>query len=135
MHRIALLIALASFALLLGAASAEAVTGPVYGYGFEWVRDDDGDGIPNRLDPDWIPPEDGTGYKMKHSFSLPTLCASFEGDQSGHTYRLRWQHLRGKHQVPSPDPLADQIRDRFRDRLQDGTCDEVRLRLRDQSCK
>jgi hypothetical protein len=27
------------------------------------LRDYDGDGIPNCQDPDWVPPEDGTGYQ------------------------------------------------------------------------
>ncbi len=27
--------------------------------------DDDGDGIPNGQDADWIPPEDGTGYQHR----------------------------------------------------------------------
>ena len=29
---------------------------------YQWLRDDDGDGIPNCLDPDYVRPEDGTGY-------------------------------------------------------------------------
>ncbi len=29
---------------------------------YQWLRDDDGDGIPNCLDPDYIRPEDGTGF-------------------------------------------------------------------------
>lgn len=29
-------------------------------------RDHDGDGIPNRLDPDWTRPEDGSGYKNRY---------------------------------------------------------------------
>jgi len=28
-------------------------------------RDADGDGIPNCQDPDWAPPQDGTGYQVK----------------------------------------------------------------------
>lgn len=31
-------------------------------------RDADGDGIPNYLDPDWVKPEDGTGYQTKHQY-------------------------------------------------------------------
>lgn len=33
----------------------------LYSYFFNWMRDDDGDGIPNCLDPDYVKPEDGTG--------------------------------------------------------------------------
>ena len=31
----------------------------------KWLRDDDGDGIPNCLDPDYVPPEDGDGNQWK----------------------------------------------------------------------
>jgi len=30
-------------------------------------RDHDGDGIPNGLDPDWVAPQDGTGYKNRNN--------------------------------------------------------------------
>ncbi len=32
----------------------------------DYYRDHDGDGIPNGQDPDWMRPEDGTGYKNRH---------------------------------------------------------------------
>jgi len=134
MPRIALLVALFSCAILLGVSSVEAVTAPLYGSGFQWLRDDDGDGIPNHLDPDWVRPEDGTGYMMKHGFFLPTTCSPIGAAQSRQTHRLRWQH-----QVKFPDtqtsPIHDRIHDRLRDQLRDGTSDQVRLRLRDGSCK
>jgi hypothetical protein len=31
-------------------------------YSWYWLRDADGDGIPNGDDEDWVPPLDGTGY-------------------------------------------------------------------------
>lgn len=31
----------------------------------KWLRDDDGDGIPNCDDPDYVPPEDGDGTQWK----------------------------------------------------------------------
>ena len=42
--------------------------GPGYGYGYGDLQmaDDDGDGIPNGQDPDWVPPEDGDGYRYGH---------------------------------------------------------------------
>jgi type II secretory pathway pseudopilin PulG len=33
------------------------------GYAYQLARDDDGDGVPNGQDPDWVKPQDGTGYK------------------------------------------------------------------------
>ena len=32
---------------------------------YKWLRDDDGDGIPNCDDPDYVPPEDGDGIQWK----------------------------------------------------------------------
>jgi len=129
MRRIALFVALLTFVLVLGASNAEAVTGPIYGLSsFQWFRDADGDGIPNHLDPDWVKPEDGTGYQMKHGTLSPTACSSYGIDQSRQTFRYQWLH-----HVKNPGAEADQIRDR--DRLRDGTGDQVRLRLRDETSK
>jgi hypothetical protein len=33
---------------------------------FQWQRDDDGDGIPNGQDEDYVPPQDGAGYQIQH---------------------------------------------------------------------
>jgi hypothetical protein len=41
-------------------------TGNQYGYGGPMMVDDDGDGIPNCQDEDWVPPLDGTGHQYKH---------------------------------------------------------------------
>jgi len=60
-------------AMLLGFASTDASAGEkhcpeyagiakMYSYFYNWMRDDDGDGIPNCIDPDYVKPEDGTGY-------------------------------------------------------------------------
>ena len=40
-------------------------TGYQHGYGEPGMADDDGDGIPNGQDPDWVPPEDGTGHQYR----------------------------------------------------------------------
>jgi hypothetical protein len=32
----------------------------------DFARDHDNDGIPNCQDPDWTPPEDGSGYMFRH---------------------------------------------------------------------
>ena len=44
------------------AAGAEAKGG----YAYQLQRDDDGDGVPNGQDPDWVKPQDGTGHKAAH---------------------------------------------------------------------
>ena len=44
---------------------------------YQWLRDDDGDGIPNCLDPDYVRPEDGTGYGKLG----PSLSAVQGGDR------------------------------------------------------
>jgi hypothetical protein len=67
---------------------------------YQWLRDDDGDGIPNCLDPDYIRPEDGSGYGKLG----PSLSAVGDQDQD---------QLKTK----------DQIRDR--DQLKDGSCDNT----------
>jgi len=64
MVRIALLIAAFMCALTLGVSEASAGADPGFGHYFQWFRDDDGDGIPNGLDDDWIRPKDGDGYKL-----------------------------------------------------------------------
>jgi hypothetical protein len=64
---------------------------------FQWLRDDDGDGVPNCLDPDYVRPEDGSGYGKLGQ-------ALLSGAQSG-----------------DKDQIRD--RDRLRERLHDGTCD------------
>jgi len=72
--------------------------GNFFKYIYQWLRDNDGDGIPNGLDPDYIKPEDGTGYGKLG----PGLAGTQNGDmnQNGET-----------------------VRDR--DRAKDGTCDET----------
>ena len=40
----------------------EAGVAKLYMHFYNWLRDDDGDGIPNCLDPDYVKPEDGTGF-------------------------------------------------------------------------
>jgi hypothetical protein len=65
---------IALFAVALLAAPPAMAKGPngtgsgianAYHYFYQWLRDDDGDGIPNCLDPDYVKPEDGTGYGKK----------------------------------------------------------------------
>ena len=132
MHRFVLVTALVVFALTLGATHAEAVNGPIYGFSFQWSRDADGDGIPNHLDEDWVRPENGTGYQMKHGSFPLTTCASYGTDQSRQAFRYSWQH-----QIKDPGAEGDQIRNRNQNRNQsnDGAGDQVHLRTRERACK
>lgn len=113
MRQILLLIAVTAVVIVIGAPQVEAVPAPLYGHGFQWLRDDDGDGIPNCLDDDYVPPLDGTGYKMMH-----------QGMTSGLVLDV-------------PIVLGDRIRDRDKDQDQDRdpAYDRIRLRLKDQSCQ
>jgi hypothetical protein len=69
--RKALVIMITLFAATLLAAPPAMAKGPngtgdgianAFHYFYQWLRDDDGDGIPNCLDPDYVKPEDGNGY-------------------------------------------------------------------------
>ena len=42
------------------------MAGAKAGYAYQLTRDDDGDGIPNGQDPDWVKPADGSGYMGQH---------------------------------------------------------------------
>ena len=64
---------------------------------YQWLRDDDGDGIPNCLDPDYVKPEDGSGYGKLG------LAVSLDGDKD-------------------KDQAQDQIRLRDQDQYKDGSC-------------
>jgi hypothetical protein len=60
----ALAVILAVFVLAAPSAMAGEGrgSGNYFKYFYQWLRDDDGDGIPNCLDPDYVRPEDGSGY-------------------------------------------------------------------------
>ena len=71
MKKSAALTALFALLLVIGASNAFAAgpNGPRSGdcdnpimNVYNWLRDADGDGIPNCEDEDWVPPQDGSGY-------------------------------------------------------------------------
>jgi len=53
------------------------------GYAYQLARDDDGDGVPNGQDPDWVKPEDGTGLKAQHKNGQPDEAAMTKGQKAG----------------------------------------------------
>jgi hypothetical protein len=44
------------------ALNIQDITNVLTANAYNWLRDDDGDGIPNCLDDNYVPPLDGTGY-------------------------------------------------------------------------
>jgi hypothetical protein len=116
MHRILIVLAVVLGAAVLAAPFAFAGTG--YNHGFAWVNDDDGDGIPNGQDPDWIAPRDGSGYKRQNGFAFmvgPYPCPMALGNAAvRHQFQFQRRSLKGT-----------------------GSCtgDRLHLRLRDGSCR
>jgi hypothetical protein len=91
-----------AFAMTLGVlpASADNDRGA---HSFSWFRDADGDGIPNCMDEDWIRPEDGMGYMLRHGFLtfLPvTMTAG--GDKVRHQHHLQYQQRKKKPDTMNP---------------------------------
>ena len=69
MRRIVLIATVFAFVLTLGAVQVSADV-KEHNNCFKWLRDADGDGIPNCLDEDWVRPQDGTGYMLGNGFGL-----------------------------------------------------------------
>jgi hypothetical protein len=104
------------FALTLGAPVASADVGTGDGNSFAWFRDDDGDGIPNGMDDDWVRPEDGTGYQLKQRFGL--VFAGLFGRSGGDGSVYQNQNRERKHQPEAPGDYL-----RIHRRLRDGSCE------------
>jgi hypothetical protein len=102
----ALAIMLAVF--VLAAPSAMAGEGNFFKHFYQWLRDDDGDGVPNCLDPDYVRPEDGSGYGK-----LGPAGGSGSGDCDGAQDRIRLR-----------------TRDQIRDGSRDGECYEYLYQYR-----
>ncbi len=91
MRRILLMVTVLAFAMTLGVVPASA-DNDGRGHSFSWFRDADGDGIPNGIDEDWIRPEDGMGYMLRHSFgTFLSLAMTAGGDKVRHQYHLQYQ--------------------------------------------
>lgn len=77
MKRSILVLSLMVFIALLAAGSASAA-GPSTGanYGYQYLTDSDGDGIPNCEDSDYTPPLDGTGMKYGKMQAAQTKTSS-----------------------------------------------------------
>ena len=98
----------------IGAPAAYADTGSG-GNSFAWFRDNDGDGIPNGMDDDWVRPEDGSGYQLKHGFGF-VLVGPFAGQGVGPANEAQYRQRKNQPEAP-------------------GDCLRIHLELRDGSCK
>ena len=65
---------------------------------YKWLRDADGDGIPNCEDPDWTAPKDGSGYgpgpdggSKYQKGKSDDDAVSLGGDQNKHRYNKTYR--------------------------------------------
>lgn len=103
-----------AFAMTLHTAPAAADTGMSYQHYYNWLRDDDGDGIPNHLDDDWTAPEDGSGYQVRHGFKYPVAAVRDAGDGAAYQYN---------HRKRIEDANATGSFLRFMKRIRGGSCE------------
>jgi hypothetical protein len=118
MRRVFLLASLVGLAIVIGVSDANAEGGKMrlsHFFNFEWFRDADGDGIPNCLDDDWAPPQDGTGYQDKHGFGSGNSSAMAGNGQGQGITQNRFRHG-----SENESGLGDRTRSRLR--LSDGSC-------------
>jgi len=81
-------------------------------FSYSWMRDADGDGIPNGIDPDWYAPQDGSGSKDAHKHQHMHKPWSDTGTDDG--------VAGGGNGSDNGDRLHTQ--DQLREKLQDGSC-------------
>lgn len=114
MRKLVFILTVLAFTLSLGAVQSFADGGKALSFfnQFQWLRDADGDGIPNCLDDDWERPQNGTGYGKKNGSCLLTGGGP---DVSGDDAKMTRTRKEYHHNDGNPDGLHD--RDRDRDRL------------------
>jgi len=78
------------FLLLIGVILLLIPSAAMSDGGYAWMADDDGDGIPNGDDPDWIPPEDGSGHQRQNN-GKPTFMSFISDLLDGDNVRLQLQ--------------------------------------------
>ena len=112
MRRVLLLALMVGLAIVIGASDANAEGGKMrlsHFFNFEWFRDADGDGIPNCLDDDWTPPQDGTGYQDKHG-----LGSANSGAMTGNGQNQGVSQNRHRHGSDNESGVGDRTRSRSR---------------------
>ena len=94
MSRILLIVLVLAASVAIAVPQASAGTGNGDSHSYKWLRDDDGDGIPNGLDEDWVRPMAGSGHQMKYRFGAPFdglfLVAFDEGNYIRNQKRFRY---------------------------------------------
>ncbi len=90
--RLFTLLGAVTFALVLAASTAQArAADPGSGTcPSPWMQDADGDGIPNGLDPDYVPPMDGTGNKFQRG-AVPASAGNTVANQ----WQNQWREMLG----------------------------------------
>jgi hypothetical protein len=93
MRRFACFIMVLAIAVAASASQASAQAGKGLGHYFYWMFDDDGDGIPNGQDADWVRPLDGFGHQIKNGFSraLPGMVAAQDGNEINARYKQQYR--------------------------------------------
>ncbi len=82
------------------------------------ARDEDNDGIPNCLDPDWVRPEDGSGYMNRFGYKHQNANTQNLGGSNNfnYSYNYLWNNNWATSKVPSfcnqGAPNANQGRNR-----------------------
>ena len=109
MRKLSILILAFGIIFTLGAGGAMAGNGQgnYMHYFYQWMADDDGDGIPNGQDEDWEGPADGTGFQRQN-----------ENQNSFGDF------LQNKFQQQQQQKTEAGFLDRVRQRLQDGSCSD-----------
>lgn len=118
MRRVFLLALLVGISIAICASDANAEGGKMrlrHFFNFEWLRDADGDGIPNCLDDDWTPPQNGTGYQDTHGFG-----SADSGAMNGDGQIQEMSRTRNRHGSGNESGAGDLTRSRTR--LRDGSC-------------
>lgn len=118
MRRVALLALIVGIAGVICVSDAHAEGGKMrlsHFFNFEWFRDADGDGIPNCLDDDWVPPQDGSGYQAKHGNGAGSSNSNTNNGQGQGVSQNRYRH--GSN---SGSGIGDRTKTQLRSR--DGSC-------------
>jgi len=115
MNRILLIILVLAVSTAVGVPQSSAGTGNGDGHSYKWLRDADGDGIPNGLDEDWVRPLDGTGHQMKYGFGSPLNGLFLVSFSDGNVLRKQYRYRND----PS-ETGGDRIRSK--EHRRDGSC-------------
>lgn len=115
MSRVVFVFAVLALATAIAVPQASAGAGKGNAYNYNWLRDADGDGIPNGLDEDWTRPLDGSGHQLKHGFGLLLTGFGYGNIEAGKIFRNQNRHHKNQSET-----AGDRIRERKQ--LRDDSC-------------